>query len=236
MDHRTATGGRWRTQRYDFRLIVDKSPFVLFGAGGIGRELLGWIACCSAVQRERFRIEAFISEWDDAGSLCHAIPVVRPDAYQGGRPRYLIAVADPAERKRIAGMLDAMGWVPETFVHDTAVVGIDASIGPGTIIFPYCRIATAARIGAHVIVNSGSGVAHDTVLGDFVTLLGSVSLNGHVAVGEGALFGAGSSIYPGRKVGAWCRIGMGSVVLRNVAEGTTVFGNPAQVVGGRKAR
>jgi serine acetyltransferase len=34
--------------------------------------------------------------------------------------------------------------------------------------------------------------------------------------GEGVLFGAGSMVYPGKKVGDWATIGLGSVVLRNV--------------------
>ncbi len=216
--------------------MMAASPFVIFGAGGIARELLGWIACCSEAQRARFRVEIFFSEWDDCGTRCHDIPVMRVDAYRGPAPRYLIAIADPAERKRIAAMLDGLGWTPETFVHDTAVVGLNAAIGRGTVVFPYCRIATDCRIGEHVIVNSGSGVAHDTDVGNFVTLLGAVSLNGHVVVGEGALFGAGSMVYPKKKIGAWARVGLGSVVLRNVQANCTVFGNPAQVVDGRKVR
>ena len=211
-------------------------PFVIFGAGGIGRELLGWIACCCAAQQVRFRVEAFLSERDDAGTRCHDIPVLSPDAYSGHTPRYLIAVADSTERKRIACKLDALGWIAETFIHDTAVVGLNAVLGPGTIVFPHCRIGSDCKIGEHVIVNSGSGVAHDTDVGDFVTLLGAVSINGHVVVGEGATFGAGSMVYPKRKIGAWARVGMGSVVLRNVAENSTVFGNPAQVIDGRKVR
>ncbi|HEX7642367.1 MAG TPA: NeuD/PglB/VioB family sugar acetyltransferase [Noviherbaspirillum sp.] len=204
------------------------SPFVIVGAGGMGRELLGWIATGSPAQQERYRVAAFIAESEDTASVCHGIPVVSPQSYRGPKPRYVIAIADPGAKKRISATLDGMGWHAEVFIHEMAIVGLAASIGAGTIICPHCRISSDCAIGAHVLVNCASGVAHDVVLGDYATLLGSVSLNGGVTVGEGALFGAGSMVYPGKKIGAWAKVGLGSVVLRSVPDHATVFGNPAQ--------
>jgi acetyltransferase EpsM len=44
------------------------------------------------------------------------------------------------------------------------------------------------------------------------------------------LFGAGSMVHPGKAVGAWAKVGLGSVVLRRVPPRATVFGNPACVI------
>jgi acetyltransferase EpsM len=206
----------------------NHSPFVIVGAGGMGRELLGWIAASSPTLQERYRVVAFISENLEKHTVCHGIPVVAPQAYNGPAPRYVIAIADPSTKKRIASTLDAMGWQAETFIHETAIVGLVTSIGAGTIICPHCRISSDCVIGDHVLINSSSGVGHDVVLGNYATLLGSVSLNGGVTVGEGALFGAGCMVYPGKKIGAWAKVGLGSVVLRSVPDHVTVFGNPAQ--------
>lgn len=217
-------------------MSAPASPFVIFGAGGLGRELLGWIACCAEPTRARYRVESFISECADVGTTCHGVPVVGVHAYAGRTPRYIIAIAEPLEKKRVALMLGALGWVPEIFIHDTAAVGLAAEIGPGTVICPRCCISSDCHIGAHVLVNSASGVGHDVVVGDYTTLLGSVSLNGNVQVGEGALFGAGSMVYPAKKIGAWARVGLGSVVLRNVPAHVTVFGNPAQRLAGNEKK
>jgi acetyltransferase EpsM len=35
-------------------------------------------------------------------------------------------------------------------------------------------------------------------------------------------------VYPGKKIGSWSKIGLGSVVLRNVPDNAVMFGNPAQ--------
>ena len=207
------------------------TPFVIVGAGGMGRELLGWIAGGGPDTRARFQVAAFVSEGDDAGSRCHGLPVVRPDDWSGPPPRFVIAIAGPAEKKRIALALAARGWEAETFIHDTAAVGLAARIGAGTVICPQCRISSDATIGEHVLVNSSSGIGHDAVVGSYSSLLGAVSVNGNAEVGERVLLGAGSMIYPGKKVGEGAVVGLGSVVLRSVPAGATVFGNPARRIG-----
>lgn len=203
------------------------TQFVIVGTGGMGRELLGWIAGCSEETRERFRVAAFVSEADDAGSFVLGVPVIHPRDWTDEPPRFVIAFADPVRKKRLAGELEALGWKPEIFIHDSAAVGPSAKIGKGTIICPFCRISNDCDIGEHVLVNGGSGVGHDASVGSYSALLGSVSVNGSSRVGEGVTFGAGSMVYPGKRIGDWAKIGLGSVVLKNVREGATVFGNPA---------
>lgn len=201
--------------------------FVIVGSGGMGRELLGWIAGCGAATRERFRVSAFISESSDAGTTVHGVPVLHPDEWTGAPPRFVMAFANPVAKKRLAMGLEARGWNPDIFIHDSAVVGLAAKIGGGTVICPFCRISTDCEIGEHVLVNGGSGIGHDATVGSYSSLLGLVSVNGNAKVGEGVTLGAGSMIYPGKKVGNGATVGLASVVLRNVPDGATVFGNPA---------
>lgn len=210
------------------------TPFVIFGAGGFGRELLGWIANCCDATRTRFKVQAFISEADDVGSVCHGIPVISPDDWKGLPPRFVIAVSDPAQKKRIALAMAARGWQAEIFVHDNAAIGLAPVIGAGTVICPFARISSDAQLGEHVLVNCSSGIGHDSAVGSYSSLLGAVSVNGGARIGEGVLLGAGCMIYPGKKVGDWARVGLGSVVLRNVPADATMFGNPAQQVNAGK--
>ena len=202
-------------------------PFVIIGTGGMGRELLGWIAGCSPETRARFAVAAFISEAGDAGTRIHNVPVMTPADWAGLPPRFVMAFADPVAKKRLALDLEARGWEPETFIHDSAAIGAHATIGRGTVVCPFCRISTDATVGEHVLINGGSGIGHDATVGSYSSLLGSVSVNGSTTVGEGVTFGAGSMIYPGKKVGDWAKIGLASVVLRNVPAHATMFGNPA---------
>lgn len=204
------------------------TDFVIVGSGGMGRELLGWIAGCRDETRERFRVAAFISEGGDAGTAIHGVPVLHPGDWTGAPPRFVLAFADPASKKRLALDLEARGWEPEIFVHDSAAIGLNAKIGRGTVVCPFCRISSDCEIGEHVLVNGGSGIGHDASVGSYSSLLGSVSVNGSTKVGEGVTFGAGSMVFPGKRIGDWAKIGLASVVLRNVPAHATMFGNPAK--------
>ena len=202
--------------------------FVLVGTGGLGRELLGWIAGGGPETRARYPVAAFISEAGDHGTTIHGVPVLRPHDWTGVPPRFVMAFANPVTKKRLACELEALGWMPETFIHESVTIGLNVQMGRGVIVCPFCRISSDSRIGAHVLVNGNSGIGHDATVGDYSSLLGSVSINGNATVGEGVTFGASSTIYPGKRVGDWATVGMASVVLRNVPAGATVFGNPAR--------
>ena len=96
-----------------------------------------------------------------------------------------------------------------------------------------CTITADARIGRQFQCNIYAYVAHDCVIGDYVTFAPRVSLNGnvvvedHVYVGTGAVIRQGTSDKP-LVLGRGCVIGMGAVVTRDVGPGVTVVGNPAR--------
>jgi len=55
-----------------------------------------------------------------------------------------------------------------------------------------------------------------------------VDITGGVTLGEGVLVGSHASVLPRLKVGAGAIIGAGSIVVRDVEPGVTVFGVPAR--------
>ena len=50
----------------------------------------------------------------------------------------------------------------------------------------------------------------------------------HTRIGKGAIIGARAIVMPGVTVGAHCRVIAGAVVLRDLADGAVVAGNPAK--------
>ena len=55
-----------------------------------------------------------------------------------------------------------------------------------------------------------------------------VDLTGFVSADEGAFFGSHASVLPKVHVGAFAKVGAGSVAVRHVPAGTTVMGVPAK--------
>jgi sugar O-acyltransferase (sialic acid O-acetyltransferase NeuD family) len=192
---------------------------VIYGAGGFGREV---VTAARAVRREM----AFLA--DEAGGDFDGIPILsfadlRPD------DELVIAVADPDARRRLAAR-----WGRFTQVAaPTAVIGRGVEIGEGAVICDFTIITTSARIGRHFHLNGYSYVAHDCVIGDFVTFGPGVQCNGNVHIGDGAVLGSGANIRNGSaarplRIGEGAVVGMGAVVTRDVPAFATVIGNPAK--------
>jgi UDP-N-acetylglucosamine acyltransferase len=74
-------------------------------------------------------------------------------------------------------------------------------------------------------------VGHDGEIGDGVVVASSVTMGGHVSVGDNANLGLGAIVHQRRVIGPGVMLGMGSVVTRDVPPFAKSFGNPARVQG-----
>src|SRR4029079_10776011 len=102
-------------------------------------------------------------------------------------------------------------------------------------------IHPAARLGKGLMIDHATGVVigETAVVEDDVSMLHGVTLGGtgkeqgdrHPKVRRGVMIGAGAKILGNLEIGAYSRVGAGSVVLKDVPERCTVAGVPAKVVG-----
>jgi serine O-acetyltransferase len=102
------------------------------------------------------------------------------------------------------------------------------------------EIHPGARLGRRLFIDHGMGVVigETSIIGDDVTLYQGVTLGGtgkehgkrHPTLEDNVVVGGGAKILGNIIVGKNCRIGAGSVVLRNVPENSTVVGVPGHIV------
>ncbi len=102
------------------------------------------------------------------------------------------------------------------------------------------EIHPGAKIGRRLFIDHGMAVVigETSIVGDDVTLYQGVTLGGtgkehgkrHPTIEENVVVGGGAKILGNIIVGKNCRIGAGSVVLRNVPENSTVVGVPGHIV------
>jgi sugar O-acyltransferase (sialic acid O-acetyltransferase NeuD family) len=194
--------------------------FAIFGAGGFGRELLR-----PALQMQREVV--FVVDHPQGPVL--GIPVFRPDEL-GIDDEFVIALGDSRARRQVAARLNGR---PGRLVAQTAVIGPDVEIGEGSVFCDYSMVTASARIGRHFQCNIYSYVAHDCVIGDFVTFGPKVCCNGNVRIGDSVYVGTGAIIRNGLPdrpltIGEGAVIGMGAVVTKDVPAGAIVLGNPAR--------
>lgn len=146
-----------------------------------------------------------------------------------------IAIGANARRGELAAQCEALGLVLATVVHPAAVVSADAVLAPGCFVAATAVVATGARIGLAGIVNHGASVDHDGELGRAVHIGPGARLGGNVHVGDEAWIGLGAAVRHGQRVGRGAIVGAGAVVVADVAEHTTVVGNPARPLEKRTA-
>jgi serine O-acetyltransferase len=102
------------------------------------------------------------------------------------------------------------------------------------------EIHPGAKIGRRLFIDHGMGVVigETSIVGDDVTLYQGVTLGGtgkehgkrHPTLEDNVVIGGGAKILGNIVIGKNCRIGAGSVVLRNVPENSTVVGVPGHIV------
>ena len=144
-----------------------------------------------------------------------------------------IAIGDSKTRESIANGLIAKGARPMSVNSLHSIIYDCNEIDEGAIICAHTMVTSNAKIGRFFHANIYSYVAHDCVIGDFVTFAPNVHCNGNVHIHNYAYIGTDAVIKQGSAskplvIGEGAVIGMGAVVTKDVPPFITVVGNPAK--------
>lgn len=190
----------------------------IYGSSGFGREVM------PLVEAGYMRPGRTVFIDDAAPDALRWEQFVR----EPGDKAVAIAIADSAIRQKLTEQAEVAG-VKLHRIQARNVVTLDrVGIGPGSILCSFVHLTSDIRIGKSFHANIYSYVAHDCVIGDYVTLAPKACVNGNVTIGDHAYIGTGAVIKQGVSIGEWAVIGMGAVVTKDVAPGVTVIGSPAK--------
>lgn len=211
-----------------------KKPIAIVGAGGQGREVLQLLRQINQVT-PTWECIGWFDDGIDKGTLINGLPVLGDTDTLNAWTEPLavvIAIGFPAIKAKVVRQIGShpqlsfpvivhpsVLWEPET-VH----------IGRGTIVTQGCRMTVAVNVGEFVLLNIGTILTHDVVIGNYCSLMPSVNISGAVVVEEGCYIGTGTQIIQGLRIGTQSTIGAGSVVIRDIPPYSTAVGVPAKVV------
>jgi sugar O-acyltransferase (sialic acid O-acetyltransferase NeuD family) len=213
--------------------------FGLFGAGGFSREVMPFAAPMFLSQMQargmaRPRVVFVDSNpWQDQ---LNGLPLISEQAFfdlDTPQRFFNITAADSAVRQKIATRCIAHGARPFSVQAPTATVYPDNQLSEGAVLCGYSTITANARIGRYFHCNIYAYVAHDCVIGDFVTFAPRVHCNGNVHIEDHAYIGTAAVLKQGTpdkplRIGRGAVVGMGAVVTKDVPAGAVVMGNPAR--------
>lgn len=204
----------------------------IYGASGFGREVLPNVRRSRAGDGARL---VFIDDGLSQESVngCALMDWARFLDQSEDDKSVVIAIADSKIRAAIAKKVEGVGLCFTNVIADNAVLYDEIKMGEGHLILPFVTITSNVSIGNQFHANIYSYVAHDCVIGDYVTFAPGVKCNGNVHIHDHAYIGTGAILKQGTPdkplvIGEGATVGMGAVVTRNVAPGETVVGNPAR--------
>ena len=204
---------------------------IIIGAGGFGREVLGYAEDIRCNSDCKWTIGGFI---DDNNKALDGYDVEYPiigsikDYVPKENDLFICAFGDSDRRLGIGRTFQNRGAVFTNLIHPSAIILKRTVIGTGAIISMNALIANDSICGDFLYMNFGSFIGHDNVIGDGCTLNSYCGTNGTCKLGSRVYMGVHSVIIPGKKVGNDVKICAGAIVFNNIKDGHTVYGNPAR--------
>lgn len=216
-------------------------PLAIIGAGGFGREV-AWLVHEINRASPTWDLVGFVdSRHELRGQTVGGYPVLGGNgcleelaSRYGTDLHAVLAIGTSSTRRKIVRSLEHLNLQYATLVHPSVLMEKDGHmsvrIGAGSIICANNILTVDVRVGDHVIINLACTVGHDTVVGDFGTLLPTANISGCSVLGEGVLVGTGTQILEGRTIGEGTIVGAGSVVVKDLPPNCTAVGAPARPI------
>lgn len=139
-----------------------------------------------------------------------------------------VAIGNNAIRLEKLNLLRNQGVVLPAIIHPNSVVSRYAKIGDGSVVCAGVIVNADAQVGAGAILNTGCSIDHDCVLAEAVHISPGARLAGGTKVDACAWVGIGAVVRQLITIGADSVVGAGAAVVKDVPEGATVVGVPAQ--------
>ncbi len=212
-----------------------KHRLIILSASGLGRE---YFHLAKAVAKNKPSTEwepyGFLDDRPQIleGKILEGTPIL--DTIENYSPqendRFICAMGDPSERQRYVRIILDKGGIFTKIISHKASTCSGRKLRRGVVVCGNALISCDVTVGEHTFINNNTTIGHDTEIGRFCHIGGHVFIGGNTKIGSKVIIHPSATVLPGVNIADRAIIGAGSVVIRNVAEGETVFGVPATVV------
>lgn len=203
---------------------------IIVGGGGCGREVADFIYDINK-EKPTWNLLGFIDDnekiFEGRRTDLKLIGTVKDWKVEHDQ-YFAMGIASPQIKEKVAKILMDRGAQFVNIIHPTVRISPSAKLGNGIVIYSGAKIGSDDDIRDFVTIQS-TIIGHDVTIEPYVTVSSSCGITGGVLLKEKAFVADHACMVPGTIIGRSAYVGIGAVVLREVPDGTRVFGNPARV-------
>ena len=205
---------------------------IIIGARGFGREIFDFAQHCLGYNSE-FQIKGFLDDNSQALSdFCNYPPILSSvEEYEVKESDvFICGLGSVKWTEHYVNIILGKGGDFINLIHKNAEIRVNVELGKGIIIGQGSLISTDVKIEDFTQIMSYCILGHDVNVGKYCRLGDFVFLGGFTTIGSNSFIAVKATVLDRLKIGKNVIIGAGSVVIRNVKEGSSVFGNPAKKI------
>lgn len=203
---------------------------VVVGSGSYARQVLDWIVDTGLSGEQAIKGYLDSGAADEWLTANHACLGSCGDYVPEKEDLFVCALLDPIMKLTVCRRIQERGGGFHTFIHAASGIPRRTILGPGCVLGPGSGLTCDIILGEFVTVQPHAGIGHDVHVGAGATIGAHCLLAGEVRLGEGVVLQPNVVVLPHVRIGDRCRVGAGSVVVYDVAPGTSVWGVPARTV------
>ncbi|HCL60647.1 MAG TPA: acetyltransferase [Acinetobacter sp.] len=214
-----------------------KTLYAIYGASGFGRGVMP-LAREQLIAKNEQNYELVFIDDAECQSIVNGHQVYNFEAFLelDAADKYVaIAIANNRVREKLVQNIDLYNLKYWSVIAPTMISMDEVQIGEGAILCNYVHFTSNIKVGKFFHANYFSYIAHDCVIGDYVTFAPGVKCNGNIHIEDHVYIGTGAVIKQGTPdkplvIGKGAVVGMGAVVTKSVPPGVTLVGNPARIL------
>ncbi len=212
-------------------MIARRETVVIFGAGGLARELLVQIESSEFFREKYVVIGLIVDDEKLLGTKVNGYEIIGDTKFlleYESRLNVIVALGDVYARNKVVTKLKENSLISfPNFISEDARVSKFVKLGEGCIICDFAVATVNIEIGDFVLLGINTVIGHDSKIGDYVSVYPGSTLSGNVEIGSFTELGTGTNVVPKIKVGNHCKVGAGAAVTKNIPNFVLAAGVPA---------
>lgn len=205
---------------------------IIIGARGFGREVYS-LALQSVGYNEEFVVNGFLDDNSTAlDGFSNYPPILSSvEGYEIlDDDVFICALGSVQAKKHYVNFLLKKEAVFINLIHKNVVFNLNTVLGKGCILWSPTSISNDVQIKDFVTIHPNVAIGHDVSIGNFTNIGAFSFFGGYTEIQDDVTIYVRATILDRLIIGQGAIVGAGSVVLRNVKNNTTVFGNPAKKI------